>query len=249
MDQPSWSPMSATFQGGRLIVPHRAFIVHATVASDSGGRFRCQSVACWKAWPAARIAGLVEGAADDLEADRNAVGRHAARQGERGMAAHVERARCSAGAQAMVCGVRAAHGRQRGRGHAHRRHQQQVDRRQKQVDLAGDAGARQLQRLSSRPDRPRPRSIRAANSAPYSARRDGKVASCANAASTPHSAQPVQRRLVEVGQHDVDQLRALPLQRRRRAVERALRIGIRADQVVAARRCACPSRRRRSRAA
>ena len=34
--------------------------------------------------------------------------------------------------------------------------------------------------------------------APYSARRDGKVASCAKAASTPHSASQSQRRLVEL---------------------------------------------------
>src|SRR5882672_1692359 len=90
MDQPSWNPMSATFQGDRRSYPiklspsmQRSAMLHRRaphvpirrlLEGMAGGQDR----------------GFVEGAADNLEAHRHAVRGDTARQGERRMAAHVD---------------------------------------------------------------------------------------------------------------------------------------------------------------
>src|SRR5215207_11525862 len=90
MNQPSWSAMSATSQGDNRSYPIE---LSSSMQRSHGLRQRA---------PHMPVGGLLEGmaggqdsrfieaAADDLKADRHAVGRHAARQGEGRMAAHVD---------------------------------------------------------------------------------------------------------------------------------------------------------------
>src|SRR5687767_9517059 len=80
MDQPSWSAMSATFQGDNQSYP-----IELSPSMQRSPRLGQRA-------PRMPVGGLLEGvaggqnspfieaAADDLEADRHAVGRHAARQ-------------------------------------------------------------------------------------------------------------------------------------------------------------------------
>src|SRR5580704_18440922 len=79
----------------RITLYHRRFGVHAASWMEPGGTLKWRPIQMPVGGLLVGMAGredarLVEGVADDLEADRNPVGRDAARQGERGMAAHVE---------------------------------------------------------------------------------------------------------------------------------------------------------------
>ena len=114
-------------------------------------------------------------------------------------------------AQPGCDGLRRArlHGRQRGCGHAHHRQQQQIDRRQQALELAGHAGAEQqqaaeLEARQAEAEIEQSGEFHAVLGAPSRKRRlvrQGRL----DAAER----QPALRRLVEPGQHDVDQLRAL----------------------------------------
>ena len=156
--------------------------------------------------------GLVEGAADDLEADRHAVARHAARQGERRDGRSCRRARCSAAAPPWSGdrGPPPSAPRSERRGPPITGISSRSSEASSLLELARERGARELQlRELDAGQRCGRASIRLASTGPYSPARDGigrlvrqrriRRRTAAPSRSAPRRSRPAARRRPIVG--------------------------------------------------